>query len=118
MINILKGFGMRVLVYDSYKDEKYAAEKGFEYSSLDKIYSEADIISLHCPLTPETNHLIDSSSIDKMKQGVMLINTSRGQLIDTKALIEGLKSGKIGSAGLDVYEEEANYFLRIFPIQW
>lgn len=114
MINILKGFGMRVLVYDSYKDEEYAADTGFEYSSLDKIYSEADIISLHCPLTPETNHLINASSIKKMKEGVMIINTSRGQLIDTQALINGLKTGKIGSAGLDVYEEEANYFFEDF----
>ena len=68
MINILKGFGMRVLVYDSYKDEKYTEENGFKYCTLDKIYSEADIISLHCPLSPETNHLINKDSIDKMKQ--------------------------------------------------
>ncbi len=114
MINILKGFGIQVLVYDAFEDQDYAQKSGIKYVSLDEIYEKAHIISLHCPLTKETYHLIDAKSINKMKQGIMLINTSRGQLIDTTALIEGLKSKKIGFAGLDVYEEEAEYFFEDF----
>ena len=114
MIGILKGFGMNILAYDSYRDDEYAETTGFRYTELDEIYSKSDIITLHCPLTKETHHIINSDSINKMKQGVMLINTSRGQLIDSSALIEGLKKRKIGSAGLDVYEEEANYFFEDF----
>ncbi len=114
MINILKGFGMRILAFDNFKDDHYAKEIGFEYTSLDTIYEESDIISLHCPLTKESRHMINSESINRMKDGVMLINTSRGHLVDTKSLIKGLKSGKIGSAGLDVYEEEADYFFEDF----
>ena len=78
--------------------------------SLDELYSRSDIISLHCPLTPETQYIINCQSISKMKKGVMIINTGRGKLIKSEDLIEGLRSGQIGSAGLDVYEEEANYF--------
>jgi len=114
MINILKGFGMKLLVFDHFRDEEYARKTGFEYTDLDTIYKESHIISLHCPLTKETHHMINENNIGKMKDGVMLINTSRGHLIDTSALIRGLKSGKIGSAGLDVYEEEANYFFEDF----
>ncbi|MBI9101107.1 MAG: 2-hydroxyacid dehydrogenase [Spirochaetales bacterium] len=114
MIGILKGFGMNLLVFDHYKDQEYAKAIGFKYAELDEIFGESDIITLHCPLTAETHHMINKESIKKMKEGVMLINTSRGHLIDTKSLIKGLKSGKIGSAGLDVYEEEANYFFEDF----
>ncbi len=114
LINILKGFGMDLLVYDHYRDEEYAAKIGFKYADLDTLYKESDLISLHCPLTKETHHMINSVTIEKMKQGVMLINTSRGHLVDTKSLIDALKRGKIGSAGLDVYEEEANYFFEDF----
>ncbi len=110
LIKILKGFGMHVLAYDKYKDEAAASQLGFSYVEFDEILKNADILSLHCPLTEETQHMINRESIGKMKDGVMLINTSRGQLIHTEDLIEGLKIGKIGSAGLDVYEEEKNYF--------
>ncbi len=110
IIHILKGFGMKVLAYDVYPDEKFAGSLGFEYTGLDRIYRESDIISLHCPLTPGTHYMIDENSIAQMKEGVMIINTSRGKLIKTKALIDGLKSKKIGYAGLDVYEEESDYF--------
>ena len=110
VIDILKGFGMDVLAYDYKADAAYAAEKGIEFVALDDLYRRSDVITLHCPLTPETQHMINEKSIVKMKDGVMIINTGRGKLIDTKALIEGLKSGKVGSAGLDVYEEEGDYF--------
>lgn len=114
MINILKGFGMRILAYDPYPNKEYAKRVGFDYVDLDNIYRKSDIISLHCPLTKETYHLIDEAAIANMKPGVMIINTSRGMIIDTKVLIEGLKSGKIGFAGLDVYEEESDYFFKDF----
>lgn len=110
LIKILRGFGQRILAYDVYPDEQFAAENQVEYTTLDRIYKESDIISLHCPLTPETKYMIDERAINLMKKGVMLINTSRGQLIHTNDLIEGLKNKKIGYAGLDVYEEEAGYF--------
>jgi D-lactate dehydrogenase len=114
MVDIALGFGMKVLVYDSFKDEAYAATKGIKYASLDEIYGASDIITLHCPLTPSTQHMINAEAIDKMKPGVMIINTGRGKLIDTRALIDGLKSSHIGSAGLDVYEEESEYFFEDF----
>lgn len=110
LITILKGLGMTVLAHDSYPDEAYAKESGIEYVPLSRIYEESDVISLHCPLTKETEHMIDAAAIARMKTGVMLINTGRGKLVATNALIDGLKSGKIGSAGLDVYEEESEYF--------
>lgn len=110
LIRILKGFGMEVLAYDIYPDEAYAAGVGIVYVPLDELYRRADIISLHCPLTDRTRYMIGDVAISHMKPGVMLINTGRGQLIHTEALIDGLKEKKIGSAGLDVYEEEAAYF--------
>lgn len=110
LIGILKGFGMEVLAYDIYPDEAYAARAGVVYVPLDELYRRADIISLHCPLTDGTRYMIGDVAISHMKPGVMLINTGRGQLIHTEALIDGLKEKKIGSAGLDVYEEEAAYF--------
>jgi D-lactate dehydrogenase len=114
MVNILKGFGMEVLVYDPYPDDQYAKQAGITYVEIEELYSRSDIISLHCPLTPQTHHLINSGSIKRMKRGVMIINTGRGGLINTKDLIQGLKHGKIGSAGLDVYEEESDYFFEDF----
>ncbi len=114
LAKILKGFGMKVLAYDPFPDEGYAAEAGFTYAPLGKIYADSDIISLHCPLTKETFHLIDGKALSKMKKGVMIINTGRGRLINTKALIASLKSGHIGYAGLDVYEEESDYFFEDF----
>ena len=110
LIRLLKGFGMRILAYDLYPDMKFAREEGISYVSLDELYRESDIISLHCPLTDQTKYMIDKDSIDKMKEGVMIINTGRGQLINTNDLIEGLKEKKIAAAGLDVYEEEGEYF--------
>ena len=105
-INICRGFGMKVIAYDAFP----AKDSGIEYVSLDELFSESDIISLHCPLTDDTKHMINSSSIEKMKKGVVIINTSRGAIIDAEALLEGIKSRKIGAACLDVYEEEADIF--------
>lgn len=110
-IEIMKGFGANVIAYDLFKDEKAANEIGFKYVDLDTLYKESDIISLHCPLTPETEKIINKDSINKMKEGVIIINTSRGKLINTEELIEELYTGKIGGLGLDVYDEEGDYFL-------
>ena len=110
LIRLLKGFGMRILAYDLYPDMKFAGEEGISYVSLDELYRESDIISLHCPLTDQTKYMIDKDSIHKMKEGVLIINTGRGLLINTNDLIEGLKEKKIAAAGLDVYEEEGEYF--------
>jgi D-lactate dehydrogenase len=107
---ILKSMGINVLAYDLYPDMEFAEKNGIRYASLDELYQNSDIISLHCPLTKETEYLINEDSIAKMKEGVMIINTGRGKLINTKDLIDGLKDKKIGSAGLDVYEEESDYF--------
>ncbi len=105
-IDICRGFGMRVLAYDKFP----SADPRCEYVSLDKLFAESDIISLHCPLTEETDHIINSDSIAKMKKGVYIINTSRGALIDSEALLEGIKARKVGGACLDVYEEESDIF--------
>lgn len=110
LIKILRGFGMNVLAYDLYPDEKFAAEHQVTYVTLDELYAKSDIISLHCPLTDATKFLINRDSIAKMKKGVMIINTGRGKLIHTNDLIDGLRTKQIGSAALDVYEEEGNYF--------
>ena len=109
-IGIMLGFGMKVLAYDAYPDGDYAAQNGFAYVPLRELYGRSDIISLHCPLNRETSHLINRESLAEMKTGVMLINTGRGRLIDTRALIKALKDGTVGAAGLDVYEEESEYF--------
>jgi D-lactate dehydrogenase len=106
---ILTGFGCRLLGYDVAENPD-ALDLGVEYVGLRELWEQSDVISLHAPLTPETHHLVDASAIATMKNGVMLINTSRGALIDTVAAIEGLKSGKIGHLGLDVYEEEGDLF--------
>ena len=107
--HILLGFGCRVLAHDPRPDAGLVAA-GVAYTSLDDLLSASDVISLHCPLTPASHHLIDDAAIGRMKPGVMLVNTSRGGLIDTRAVIRGLKSGRIAHLGLDVYEEEANLF--------
>ncbi len=107
-INICKGFGMEVLAYDKYPDEK----SHINYVPLEKIFRDSDIISLHCPLTEETRHIIDENAINDCKNGVIILNTSRGGLIDAEALIKGIKSKKIGGAGLDVYEEESDVFFK------
>jgi D-lactate dehydrogenase len=103
---ICKGFGMEVLAYDPYPVEGLDVK----YVGLDELLETSDIISLHCPLTPETKHIINNKNLEKMKSHAILINTSRGALVDTSALIEALKNRKIGGAGLDVYEEESEYF--------
>jgi D-lactate dehydrogenase len=110
LIEILRSMGLRILAYDLYPDKAFAEKNGVEYVSLDDLYCNADIISLHCPLNKETEYIINKHSINKMKNGVMIINTGRGKLINTHDLIQGLKNKKIGAAGLDVYEEESHYF--------
>lgn len=109
-IDICKGFGMNVLAYDKFPNENF----GLNYVSLDEIWVKSDIISFHCPLTDETKHMVNSDSIKKMKKGVVIINTSRGALIDSEALLEGIKERKIGAACLDVYEEESDIFFHDF----
>ena len=104
--DICRGFGMRVLAYDKFPKP----DSGIEYAELDEVLKESDIISLHCPLTEETRHMIDDRAIGLMKKGVVLINTSRGALVDAEALLNGIKERKIGAACLDVYEEEADIF--------
>ena len=110
LIKILKGFDMKVIAYDLYPNQKAADELGFEYVSLDELYAKSDIISLNCPLTKDTQYMINRRSMLKMKDGVILVNTGRGQLIDSADLVEALKDKKIGAVALDVYEEEENYF--------
>ncbi len=109
-IDICKGFGMKVLAFDPYPVQG----KGIEYVSLSELCSRADIISLHCPLTKDTNHMINRETLALMKEGVYLINTSRGALIDSEALLEAIKAKRVGGAGLDVYEEESDLFFEDF----
>ena len=106
----MKGFGTNVIAYDVYHDDKAAEELGFKYVSLDELYENSDIISLHCPLTDDTQYMINKDSLSKMKNGVIIINTSRGKLLKTEDLIAEMSSGKIGGVGLDVYENEAEFF--------
>ena len=112
----LSGFGCRILAYDSVSNPE-CVRAGVEYRSLADLWNESDIVSLHAPLTPDTRHIIDAAAIAQMKPGVMILNTSRGALVDTAALIEGLKSGHIGYVGLDVYEEEEQLFFRDLSAQ-
>ncbi len=109
LAKIMRGIGCRVLAYDGHPKPE-AESLGVELVTLEKLFAEADIVSLHCPLLPPTHHMINAAAIAKMKPGVMLINTSRGALVDTQDVIHGLKSGRIGYFGLDVYEEEAALF--------
>lgn len=109
-INICLGFGMRVLAYDKYEDAGLASNPAVSYVSLDELFSRSDIISLHCPLTEETYHLIDRQTLAKCRRGVVIINTSRGALVDAEALLLGIKERKVGAACLDVYEEESEFF--------
>ena len=110
LIKILKGFDMKVIAYDLFPNQKLADELGFEYVSLDELYANSDIISLNCPLTKDTKYMINRRSMLKMKDGVILVNTGRGQLIDSADLVEALKDKKVGAVALDVYEEEEDYF--------
>ncbi|WP_338243764.1 2-hydroxyacid dehydrogenase [Aurantiacibacter hainanensis] len=106
---IMRGFGCRVLGFDPHHSAEFV-EAGAEYADLPDLFAQADIVSLHCPLTPATHHLVDAEAIATMKPGVMIINTGRGALVEARSLIRGLKSGKIGHVGLDVYEEEGDLF--------
>jgi len=106
---IMLGFGCRVVAYDPYPNEELLAA-GVQYLALEEMWSQCDIVSLHCPLTPDTRHLICADTLGRMKPGVMVINTSRGALVDTAAVIDSLKSGHLGWLGLDVYEEEGDLF--------
>ncbi len=106
---IMLGFGCRVLAFDPFPNADLLSRK-VAYVALDRLLAESDIVTLNCPLTAQTRHLVNADSIERMKQGVMIVNTSRGAVVDTPAVIDGLKSGRIGYLGLDVYEEEANYF--------
>ena len=108
---IMIGFGCKVIAYDVKESEELKA-KGVDYQSLDDVLSKSDIISLHCPLTPETQHLFDTVSFSKIKKGAMLINTSRGGLINTSDVIGALKTGKLGYLGIDVYEQEGDLFFK------
>lgn len=106
---IMQGFGCRVLAFDPQENQDLK-QYGIKYTSLDDLFNESDIISLHCPLLPATHHLINKNAFAKMKHGVMLINTSRGAVINTQDAVEALKNGKLGYLGIDVYEQEENLF--------
>jgi len=107
---IFRGFGCEVCAYDPYPTDEWAAANGVRYVPLDELWSTGDVISLHLPLTPETFHLVDAGSITRMKKGAYLVNTSRGKLVDSAAVIQALKSGQLGGVALDVYEEEEGVF--------
>ncbi len=109
---IMHGFGCHLLGYDVYPNNEFAEIPGAKYVDLPELLAKSDILSLHCPLVPSTYHLINRDTIEQMKPGVMLINTSRGQLVDTRAVIDEIKTGKIGYVGLDVYEEEDDLFFQ------
>jgi D-lactate dehydrogenase len=108
-LRILKGFGMRLLAFDPYPNPQ-ALDLGAEYVDIKTLFRESDVITLHCPLTPENHHLLDATAFSQMKDGVMIINTSRGGLVDSQAAIDALKQQKIGSLGMDVYENERDLF--------
>jgi D-lactate dehydrogenase len=109
VVGILRGLGCRVLAYDPYPNQA-TRDAGADYTSLTDLYAQSEVITLHCPLTPDTYHLIDEPALSSMKTGAMLINTSRGGLVDARAVIDALKTGALGAVGLDVYEEEADVF--------
>ena len=110
MAALMQGMGMNVIAYDLYPNKEWAKEKGIEYVSLADIFKRSDVLSLHCPLTEETKHVVNHDSMKTMKSDAIIINTGRGALIDSKALVHALKHHQIGGAALDVYEEESKYF--------
>ena len=110
MADILMGFGMKIIAYDPFPNEQWAKEKNIEYVGLDEIFQRSDVLSLHCPLTEETKHVVNHDRMKMMKHDAVIINTGRGALIDSKALVHALKHGHIGGIGMDVYEEESKYF--------
>jgi D-lactate dehydrogenase len=109
-IDICRGFGMKVLAFDKFPAEGLDNGDTVRYVSLAELFENSDIISLHCPLTEDTYHIIDSEAISKCRRGVVILNTSRGALVDAEALLAGIKSRKVGGACLDVYEEESDIF--------
>ncbi len=109
-INICRGFGMKVLCFDKFPDKSIEDGEFVKYVELDELLTSSDVISLHCPLTEETYHIIDDEALQKCKRGVVILNTSRGALVDAEALLTGIKSRKVGAACLDVYEEESDLF--------
>ena len=109
-VNICRGFGMKVLAYDKYPDEEISDGDNVRYTTMPELLRESDIISLHCPLTEETHYILDEQAINVCKKGVVIINTSRGALVDADALLKGIKSRRVGAACLDVYEEESDLF--------
>jgi D-lactate dehydrogenase len=109
-IDICRGFGMKVLAYDKFPSEGLDNGGTVRYVTLDELFRNSDIISLHCPLTEDTYHIIDEAAIEQCRRGVVILNTSRGALVDAEALLSGIKSRKIGAACLDVYEEESDFF--------
>ncbi len=109
-INICRGFGMKVIAYDKFPSSDIADGVNVKYVNLDELFANSDIISLHCPLTDDTYHIIDGDAISRCKKGVIILNTSRGALVDAEALLNGIKSRKVGAACLDVYEEESDLF--------
>jgi D-lactate dehydrogenase len=111
LANIMLGFGCKIIAFDRYEN-KELVKNGVKYMSQDEVFAQADIISLHCPLTPESHHMINRQTLSQMKRGVMLINTSRGKLIDTEAAIESLKDSHLGYLGIDVYEQEEKIFFK------
>ena len=113
-IDICRGFGMRVLAYDKFPAKEIDNGDTVRYVELNELFEKSDIISLHCPLTEDTYHIIDSSSLEKCKKGVVILNTSRGALVDAEALLTAIKTRKVGAACLDVYEEEADFFFEDF----
>ena len=113
-INICLGFGMKVLAYDKFPSEALKADGKVKYTTLDELFYRSDVISLHCPLNEETFHLICADSLEKCKHGVVILNTSRGALVDAEALLQAIKSRKVGAACLDVYEEESDFFFQDF----
>ncbi len=110
MADILMGFGMKIIAYDPFPNTKWAKEKNIEYVDLEEIFKRSDVLSLHCPLTEETKHIVNHDRMKMMKHDAVIINTGRGALIDSKALVHALKHGHIGGIGMDVYEEESKYF--------
>ncbi len=113
-IDICRGFGMKVLAYDKFPADGLDNGDTIRYVSLDELFENSDIISLHCPLTDETHHIIDENSLNKCKKGVVILNTSRGALVDAEALLNAIKTRKVGAACLDVYEEESDFFFEDF----
>ncbi len=112
MAGILKGFGMKIICYDPYPNSDWARENGFSYVDLETIFKQSDVLTFHCPLTEQTRHIVNHDTTKMMKKDAVIINTGRGALIDTKALVHALKHKYIGGAALDVYEEESEFFFK------